>query len=247
MRAELLDRPEDVRMRPEDDGRARTERCGGQARLPAIGPGVQLDAPVEPDDDEIGLPMCGADVGRDRGRIRPRAVPADAGPAAKPGGLMSEYPRKAILSPPASRNAGRRAAASSAPPPTVAIPAACAAASVSASPTAPKSSEWLFATVTTSRPANARAPASTAAGPRKRYCLAASTPRLVTAPSRFAVVMSALRSVAPTNAQGYAPPCAATAGPTCSPGVTSPTAASVRGRTISVPTACRPLPARTLI
>ena len=67
----------------------------------------------------------------------------------------------------------------------------------------PKSPEWLLATVTTSRPPATCALRSSAGEPRKWNSLfATASPRVETAPSRFAVARSAARSVRPTRAHG---------------------------------------------
>ena len=79
-------------------------------------------------------------------------------------------------------------------------------------------------------------------GPRNVYCLPAiATPRVESAPSRFAVAMSALRSVEPTPVHGKTGPRAIVP----APNVTSPAAARTTGRTRSVPTRARRPPAST--
>ena len=59
------DRAEHVRVGAEDDLRARVERRRRELLLALRRDGMQLGAPVEPADDDIGLPACGANCGRD--------------------------------------------------------------------------------------------------------------------------------------------------------------------------------------
>ena len=95
----------------------------------------------------------------------------------------------------------------------------------------PKSTPWLFATVTTSTPPARAIARIVAGGDRKWNGLAGhGFPPVPTAVSRFATTMSRARSQAPTLAQCHDGPWARTSA-MAEPGETSPTAARLTGRT----------------
>src|SRR5581483_9370217 len=120
---------------------------------------------------------------------------------------------------------GARARAGSGPAPTQAIPAPSSSSKVSSSASAPKSSAWLFASVTQSTPR--RASASTATGgARKKNVLRGSgqgRPRSDTQHSRFSTSRSASRAAPTTPAEKSAPgPADRSARATPRPSIVSP-------------------------
>src|SRR5438445_13863197 len=56
------DRPQHVRVRAKHDPRPGIQARGGKLLLPAVGYRVQLGAPVEEADDDVGVAACGAYV-----------------------------------------------------------------------------------------------------------------------------------------------------------------------------------------
>ena len=99
------------------------------------------------------------------------------------------------------KTAGAKASAAVRPTPITGIGLAALAASVSASPTGPKSTAWLLAIPATSTPAVASV-VSAEAGARKVNDLGSGVPRVVIEVSRLTTVMSA----APSSGRSSASP-----------------------------------------
>ena len=185
----------------EDDLGAGREARRGERLLAGFGLGVELGAPVEEADDDVGAAAGCTDVGRDRAQVGAGGAGARAlrGEAERVHVRVAEEgdPDPAGLD---ERRAARRGGVR--PGADRLHPGRADEAKVSSSAPRPKSTEWLLASVSTSKPAKDRIGGSASGGPRNAYSFSAAAPALEIDVSRFPVVMSALRSVPATAAQG---------------------------------------------